>query len=249
MDDSRTRLLLGGAGIALFLVGWQAIGHWRLAGLTWPPLTDVLALLRDPQRWPLFGRALSATLTSMLSGYALGFLTGVGTALVAHLWRPAAPGLDRLATVINAIPSVALGPLCIVFLSREAAPVAIAAIHAGFIIYVGAGAGLASASQAHGDLFTTLGSSRWRRTWLLEAPAALPTLSTALKLAVPAALIGAVIGEWFGASRGLGVLIVNAMQNFQIPLLWGAVVLIAGSSLVLYSLLGWLEGACHGRFA
>ena len=83
----------------------------------------------------------------------------------------------------------------------------------------------------------------------LDLPAALPSLSSGLKLAVPVSLIGAVIGEWFGAPRGLGVLIVNAMQNFQIPLLWSAVTLIAGASLALYSALTLLERACYARFA
>jgi len=248
-QEFRGRMAFGILGVALFLLAWQVVGHYGLLGLTWPPLTQVLGMLAEPQRWTLFGRALSATLVATAAGYVLGLVSGVGGALLAHLWRPAAPGLDRLATVLNAIPSVALGPVCIVFLSREAAPVAIAAIHAGFILYMAAGAGLASASRAHGDLFTVLGASPMRRLWLLEVPVALPALSSGLKLAVPAALIGAVIGEWFGAPRGLGVLIVNAMQNFQIPLLWCAVLLIAGSSLLLYVALGVLERHCHGRYA
>lgn len=243
------RSALGFLGIGLFLVAWQVIGHFGLAGLTWPPLTQVMAFLMESQRWALFGRAISATLQATAWGYLVGFIFGVGCALIGQLWRPAAPGLERLATVVNAVPSVALGPVCIIFLSREAAPAAIAAIHAGFILYMAAVAGLASASQAHGDLFTALGSSRLRRLWHLEVPVALPALSSGLKLAVPAALIGAVIGEWFGTQRGLGVLIVNAMQNFQIPLLWSAMLLIAGSSLVLYVLLGLLERACHQRYA
>jgi NitT/TauT family transport system permease protein len=98
-------------------------------------------------------------------------------------------------------------------------------------------------------LFTVLGASRLQRLWRLDLPAALPALSSGLKLAVPVSLIGAVIGEWFGAPRGLGVLIVNAMQNFQIPLLWSAVTLIAASSLTLYALLTLLERACYARFA
>ena len=48
---------LGVAGLLLFLCAWQVIGHYRLAGLSWPPLTDVIALLADPERWPLLGRA------------------------------------------------------------------------------------------------------------------------------------------------------------------------------------------------
>ena len=54
------KTILAFAGLALFLGAWQVIGTYRLAGLTWPPLSEVVALLADPARWPLFGRALSA---------------------------------------------------------------------------------------------------------------------------------------------------------------------------------------------
>ena len=64
----------------------------------------------------------------------------------------------------------------------------------------------------------------------------------------PAALIGAIIGEWFGAPRGLGILIINAMQNFQIVLLWCAVLLAVGASLLIYGLLTLLERAAYARF-
>ena len=243
------RAMLGIAGLLLFLCLWQAIGHYRLAGLSWPPLTEVIALLADPERWPLLGRALSATLAAMAAGYLLGVALGLGAAVGAHLFPLARPGTDRLAAVVNSIPSIALGPVFIVFLSRESTAAAIAAAHAAFIIYVAAGSGLAAASRGHRDLLVVLGASRLSRLRHLDLPASLPSLSTGLKLAVPAALIGTIIGEWFGAPRGLGVLIVNAMQNFQIALLWSVVVLIASTSLALYSALSLLERACYARYA
>lgn len=243
------KIALAIAGLGLFLVAWQVVGHYRLAGLSWPPLTEVLALLLDPLRWPLFGRALAATLWATALGYCAGLALGMGAAIGTYLWPPARAGTDRLAAVLHSIPSIALAPVFIVFLSRESTPAAIAAAHAAFVIYVAAGSGLAAASRGHGDVFTALGASRLQRLWRLDLPASLPALSSGLKLAVPVSLIGAVIGEWFGAPRGLGVLIINAMQNFQIPLLWSAVTLIAATSLALYALLTLLERACYARFA
>ena len=61
-------------------------------------------------------------------------------------------------------------------------------------------------------------------------------------------LIGALIGEWFGAPRGLGILIINAMQNFQIPLLWSVVVLVAATSLILFAAMTFLERIVHERY-
>jgi NitT/TauT family transport system permease protein len=243
------RLVLGIVGLALFLLAWQLIGHYRLAGLSWPPLTEVFAVLLDPERRALFARALSATIVATAIGYCIGAALGLGAATGSYLLPAARPGTDRLAAVLHSIPSIALAPVFIVFLSRESTPAAIAAAHAAFVIYVAASSGLAAASQGHGDLFTVLGASRWQRLWRLDVPAALPALSSGLKLAVPVSLIGAIIGEWFGAPRGLGVLIVNAMQNFQIPLLWSSVTLIVATSLTLYAALTVLERACYRRFA
>jgi ABC-type nitrate/sulfonate/bicarbonate transport system permease component len=81
----------------------------------------------------------------------------------------------------------------------------------------------------------------------LEIPAALPALANGLRLAVPVALVGALIGEWFGAPRGLGVLIVNAMENFQIVLLWSAVLLTATCSMLGYGIASLFQKFVQSR--
>ena len=63
-----------------------------------------------------------------------------------------------------------------------------------------------------------LGAKAARRLWRLELPAAVPTIASGARLSLAAAMIGAVLGEWFGAPHGLGLIIIGAMQNFQIPL-------------------------------
>jgi len=246
--DRAVSVALGALGLALFLGAWQVIGQARLAGATWPPLTDVLAFLGDESRRPLFERAMGATLRAIALGYGGGWAAGLALAMAGHVIAPMRPGIDRLAAVVHSIPSIALGPLLIVFLSREGTPAAIAGINVFFVIYVAATSGLGSASAAHRDIFLALGSSRGRRLLHLELPASVPAIASGMRLAVPATVIGVIIGEWFGAPRGLGLLIVNAMQNFQIPLLWSAVLLAALTSLVLYTAMTLLERAAYARY-
>ncbi|MCQ4158699.1 ABC transporter permease subunit [Roseomonas sp. GC11] len=241
-------LALGGLGIALFLGTWEVVGRERLLGLSWPALSDVLALLLNPARWPLYQRALSASLAALGLGYAAGLGAGLGTALLAHAARPLRPGLETLAAVIHAIPAIALAPVMILLLGREVTPAALAGLATFFIIYVSASSGLGAAAPVLHDLIRVLGGGRVARLWRVELPAALPVLGSGLRMAAPAALIGVLIGEWFGAPRGLGVLIINAMQNFQIPLLWSAVLLAVLVSLVLYGLLGLVQHALARRF-
>lgn len=240
--------LLGALGIAIFLGLWEALGRSGLLGISWPPLSDVLEMLADESKLPLFQRALGATLESTALGYAWGTTAGLALAMLAHLLPLLRRGSDRLAAVLNSVPSIALGPIFLVLMSRESTPAAVSSIHVFFIVFVSVSSGLQRATPAHRDLFAVLGADRLKRFARLELPAALPSLVSGLRLAWPAALIGAIIGEWFGAPRGIGILIINAMQNFQIVLLWCAVLLAVGSSLFFYGLLTLLERAAYSRF-
>ena len=248
MTAGARNVFLGALGIALFLALWETIGQLKLAGISWPPLSAVLEMLTDEGRRPLFQRALAATLEETAQGYLWGTTAGFALAALAHLVPPLRRGSDRLAAVLNSVPSIALGPIFLVLLSRDSTPAAVSSIHVFFIVFVSVSSGLQRATPAHRDLFAVLGADRLKRFWRLELPAALPALASGLRLAWPAALIGAIIGEWFGASRGIGILIINAMQNFQIVLLWCAVLLAVGASLVFYGLLTLLERAAYARF-
>jgi ABC-type nitrate/sulfonate/bicarbonate transport system permease component len=240
--------LLGALGIAIFLALWEVVGRTQALGISWPPLSSVLEMLTDLNQLPLFERALGATLHSTALGYAWGTGAGLILAAVAHLLPALRRGSDRLAAVLNSVPSIALGPIFLVLLTRESTPAAVSSIHVFFIVFVSVSSGLQRATPAHHDVFSVLGADRLKRFARLEMPAALPSLVSGLRLAWPAALIGAIIGEWFGASRGLGILIINAMQNFQIVLLWCAVLLAVGASLFFYGLLTLLERAAYSRF-
>lgn len=251
MTNASARLLAvlyGVAGLAGFFALWQVIGHYQLAGLSWPALTAVVQFLLDPERHGLFLRAIDATLRSTLAGYTIGALAGIALASVAYTVPIMQRGSDRFAAVVNSIPSIALGPIFLILISREATPAGVASIHVFFIVYVSMNSGLASASQGHEDLFSALGASRVKRFMRLNLPAAVPAIASGLRLSWPAALIGAIIGEWFGAPRGIGILIINAMQNFQIHLLWSAVLLAAMVSLFFFGLLTLLERAAYRRF-
>lgn len=241
-------LARGTLGFAVFLLAWQVIGAWHLAGLTWPPLTDVLAYLADPAHRALFLRATAATARSVAIGYVAGGGAGVGLAALGALLPPLRLGADRLAAFVHAIPAIAMAPLFTVLLSRESTPGSVAAIGVFFVVYVATCSGFSDVTQAHRDLLAVLGAGRGARFLRLSLPAAVPGLVTGLKLGVPAALIGAILGEWFGAPRGLGLLMVSAMQNFQISLLWSAVLLASLISLVLFRVGALLERLAAERF-
>lgn len=246
--EGRSGFLWGIAGTVLFFAAWEVVGALQLAGMTWPPVSRVVASMLEGRGPILFGRALSATLASALTGYAIGALIGLGLAVCAHLLPATRDGLDRLAAVANSIPSIAFAPVFLILLSSKTTPAAVAAMQVFFVVFVAASSGFRASSHAHRDMMTVLGASRAHRFRFLELPAALPSLVSGFRLAVPVAIIGAIIGEWFGSDRGLGVLIVSAMQNFQIDLLWGAALAASLTSLVLYLAMTALERRVYGDY-
>ena len=236
-------------GVGIFLALWQYAGKASIAGPDLPPLTDVVNTLRDPEIMPLLARSAEYTLASAAKGLFFGGSLAILLAVVMHLLPPLRPGLDRLAVLVNATPPIAIGPILIVVFSRSQTPAALAGIQVFFIFYVAASSGLAAASPGLRRVMAGFGASTWKQMMHLELPAALPQLASGLKAAVSAAFLGAILGEWFGAPQGLGLLILNAMQNFQIPLMWAAVTFAAAMSLTAFLAAALLEKYVARRFA
>jgi len=243
------KVLYAVAGGALLLVAAQLVGHFELGGKAWPPLTDVVAYVSAPRGASLLWRNVLVTLAAAGQGFLLGTAVAALGATLALLLPALHPGLDRFAAILNAVPTIALAPLLITTVGREGTPAVIAALSVGFVMFVSMTSGFAHTSAANHDLFTVLGSSRLGRLRLLELPRAVPTFFDGLTLAAPAAVLGATIGEWFGAPMGLGLLIVSAMQNYQMALLWAAALAATVLSLVAYLVLVRLQRIVSRRFA
>lgn len=248
-DGGLQRALYQVCGFLLLLAAWQIAGKTGIGGKTLPALTEVLRVYTISWRRALLLRAAAATVSSAGIGLLLGATLGCLTALTAQLLPALEPGLDRLAVVVNALPAIALGPVLVITAGREATPALLAAIPVFFLIYVAATSGLRSADRRLGQLFRASGASWSTRFRYLDSISALPALLNGMKLAVTTAMIGAVVGEWFGAPTGLGIVILNTMQNFQIPLMWAAVLVVAGISLTGYAVIGWVERVVERRMS
>jgi len=236
-------------GVVCLIAAWQIIGVSGIAGLTVPTLTAVLAIYRKAPLAALLYRSAIATTGSALYGLVVGTLLGIATALLAHLLPILRPGLDRLAVTLNAVPAIAIGPIIIIMVSREFTPALLATIPVFFLVYVAVISGLRSSSPSLAAMMTTFGARKIQLLRYLDLPAALPSLLSGLKISVTAAMIGTIVGEWFGAPTGLGVVILNALGNFQVPLMWATVLLVATISLTGYGLLTLAERWAERRFA
>lgn len=190
----------------------------------------------------------SLTLTEAGIGFLFGNLTALGLAAIALI----VPKLENLATQIAVItyciPIVAIGPIIRLVLGAPGegepagAAIALAALSVFFTTMVGALTGVKSADQASLDLVTVYGGGAWQRLIKVQLLASLPSIFAALRIAAPAAFLGAILGEYVGGpDLGFGPALVNAQQSLEVARVWGLALvsgLIAGLAYALFGLLG-----------
>lgn len=243
----RALFAIGGVVVVLLLA--ELVGRLQLAGRAWPALSEVVAYAATPTAWALISRNAAVTLSSAGIGFVLGVAVAVLGAMIALVIPVLRPGLDRFAAILHAVPTIALAPLLITTAGRENTPAIIAALGVAFLMFVTMTSAFASVPQSYSDVFTVMGADRARRLLRLDLPRAVPMFFDGLTLSAPAAILGATIGEWFGAPRGLGLVLVSAMQNYQMTLLWTAAIAATIASLAAYLIFVQLQRVASRRFA
>ena len=240
-------VFLGAVGVLLMMAAWELIGRLELLGRNWQPLSAVASAFFE--NLPIFGRATRATAIEAGKGFVAGILLGLVLAVLGLLAPILNRGIGRMATLVNSIPWIALGPLLVMVVSQETVPFTFALLAVFFASFVAITSGFYLAGQAHHDVLTSLGSSRWTRFRRLQLPVAVPSLIYAAKLGAPAAMFGVVFGEWFGSSRpGLGALIVTSMRSLRADRLWAAATLTSLIAIVVFASFAALEKAALNRF-
>jgi ABC-type nitrate/sulfonate/bicarbonate transport system permease component len=247
-SDNWRSAFYGTLSFCILAAVWQVIGASGAAGLTVPSLSSVLKIYQKAPLVSLLIRSAQATVRCAALGFVFGALMGVCAALVTRLLPVLRPGLDRLAVLLNAVPVIALGPIFIILAGRELTPAILAAIPTFFLVFVASATGLASSSPMLIAMMTAFGARRRHILCYLDVPAAIPSLLNGLKVSVSSSMIGAIVGEWFGAPTGLGVVILNALENFQVPLMWATILIVASISLSGYGVLTLAERWAERRF-
>lgn len=224
-----------GAVAALGLLAiWQAM-VWITGAppfLLPTPERTVIALWREAD--VLAFHAL-ITGSEIVAGLALGSLVGVLTAIGLALAPRARPWLLPVLVASQAVPVFAIAPLLVLWLGfGMASKVVMAALIIFFPVASAFYDGLRRAEPGWLDLARTMGATRRTMLWRIQAPAALPALASGLRVAAAVAPIGAVVGEWVGASSGLGYLMLHANGRSQTDLMFATLLVLAAISLTLW---------------
>jgi putative hydroxymethylpyrimidine transport system permease protein len=225
------RGLLAAAGLLLL---WQ--GFVRLTGV--PPFLlpapDRVAAALIARGDIIAGHAV-VTLSEILLGLLLGALLGCGFALLLAAFAGARRWLLPLLLISQAVPVFAIAPLLTLWFGFGlASKVAMATIIIFFPVATAFQDGLRRTDPGLLDLAATMGASRGAVLWRISVPHALPALASGLRVAAGVAPIGAVVGEWVGASAGLGYLMLHANGRSQTDLMFAALFVLALIALALW---------------
>ena len=204
-----------GFGVAVLVVWELAAGRFIDPFWFSSPLRILRHLIEWTREGTLFGHLL-VTLRETFLGFLLGSVAGilVGVALSRLLFL--ARVLDPFIVAVNGIPRVALAPLFILWFGiGELSKVVLASTLTFFITFYATFSGLRAVEPAYQDIARVMGASERQIFVKVSLPAASPWIVSALKVAVPFSLIGAIIGEFMAASRGLGYMIQLNTNQFD----------------------------------
>jgi len=175
------------------------------------------------------------TFLETLVGLLLGILFGSMAALLMASFKSFNFWMLPILVLSQAIPTFAIAPLLVIWFGYGiASKIATTVIMIFFPITSSFFDGLRKTDVALIDLAKTMRAKKWRLFWYVKMPAALPHFASGLRVATVAAPIGAIIGEWVGASHGLGFLILNSNARMQIDLMFASLFILVLFSLALY---------------
>lgn len=234
------RLLRPLLTLLAFVAAWKLL---VLAGgiqpFLLPPPERVLRTLVE-RRAVLLDNAL-VTLAEIVLGIAAGALAGIAAAILLAASPRARRWLLPVLVGSQALPVFAVAPLLVLWLGYGlASKVAMAVLVIFFPVTTAFLDGLRRTDQGWLDLATVMGASPARQMLAIRVPAALPALVSGLRVAAAIAPIGAVIGEWVGASRGLGYLMLQANARMQVDTVFAALILLTATALALWALVDLL---------
>lgn len=234
------------------MIAWRAPVTILVVLGAWEVLVRIIpatVLLSSPieitaymsQNAGLLARATVETSRNAAWGFLWGNIAAVLLAASIILVPRSERVLSALALLVFCIPLIASGPIFRVLFGPGAGPqITLAALAVYYTSLLATLVGLRAVSQNWTDIMRIYGRGRWSTLIRVRARASLPYFFVGLQISAPAAFLGAMIGEFTGAERGLGVLTLRAMRGLEVDATWTIAILSACVAMLGYGLIGAL---------
>ena len=231
--------------VGLFAVWEGAVWLFDVAQFNLPaPSVIFQTIIRY---WPAIWTNSLDTLFTTLAGFVLAIVFGLLLGLAIGWSKAIYAGLYPLMIGFNAIPKVAVVPILVIWMGIGFGPAIVTAfLIAFFPIVVNVATGLATIEPESEDVLRALGASKFDIMWKVGIPRSMPYFFGSLKVAITLAFVGSVISETIAANSGLGHMMIAAQSQFNVPLVFAGLVMLAVEGIVMYALMAWVEKRTTG---
>jgi putative hydroxymethylpyrimidine transport system permease protein len=237
------RRALPAGGILLGIAGiWEAASHWfGVPDYVLPSLDRIWST--GVSRWSgTMASATWVTTQEVLLGFLLSVAIALGLAFALHSSRIVRNAVYPLLIGSQAVPIVVIAPVLAIIFGYTITPkLIVVALVCFFPIVVNTLDGLGSVDPELLRVMRTLDGNRWATLRRVEAPAALPSMFSGLRIAATYAPIGAVFGEYAGSQNGLGYVMIQAIPQLETDLVFVAIFILTAESILLFLTVSILE--------
>lgn len=249
LEDSRRgaqerRYRLGSVLVAVLLFAlWELLPRTGLVPeIILPPITTTLYALYTLVITDFFLDHFLVTLNEIFWGFVIGTVIGLVAGILLGAWTAAKRVLYPFVVAFQAIPKIVLAPLLISWFGYgQTSKIAMAVVISFFPVLINTMVGLENVPRDMIRLMSSLRASRRQIFTKVELPSAAPLMFAGVKTALTFALIGAIVGEFVGASEGLGFLLYTYNFQLRIDRVFAVIIILSTIGGLLYFFVEWLD--------
>jgi NitT/TauT family transport system permease protein len=236
--DDRERYAWGAVALLLPLLAWEALPHVlplpRGARLFFATPSQIAVAVVDLIESGELQRHFNISALEFLVGLGLSIAVGLPLGFLLGRLGWLDDLLDPFVTTLNATPRIVWLPVLILWLGLGVwSKVMIVFLGAVFPLLVNTYEGVRNADRVLMNVVRSFGGNAWQVARIVVLPGALPYVVAGLRLAIGRAILGVVVGEFFGASSGLGYMIASATSGYRADVMFAGVLVLMALSLAL----------------
>ena len=226
--------------LALIAAWWLLIYLFDIKSFILPTPWETLQAIYK-FRYPLFLHGMS-TLATTLIGFVAAVVFGLALGILVGSSRLAYSGVYPLLIGFNSVPKAALVPVFVIWFGAGTIPAVCTAFMLSFFpVVANVATAFATIEPELFEVMRSLGATRWDITRKIGIPRSLPFFFASLKIAVTLAFVGSVIAEIVAGNNGIGNVMLVASSNFNVPLVFAALVVVGVLGVGMYAIFDFFE--------
>ena len=235
--------LLGLFAVVLLILAWQVEAALSLINPTFlPPPGEVFSAMWTVITGPTFWNDMAVSGYEFGVGLGLSIIIGGVLGIITGWYKAADEFFRPLIIGLNSMPHLAVIPLLIlVFGTGTTTKVVVVLLSCVVVMAMNTAAGVEGVDTQLLRMSRSFGGSDWATIRTIVLPSLIPFFMTGVRISVGRAVAAVVVAEIFASNAGLGNIVVNAQNAFNLPVMYAAVIILTVLGIILTQAAGWLE--------